>query len=83
MEFIKLNRRHTLFHRGYKFAFVFRDWGKGRPNEHKMAELVRKIEPTPLYQNEFYGKSPGTGQRRPFYIGFKNETTATMVQLQL
>ena len=84
MKFITLNQRHHLGRRGFKYAFVFKTYSQERPSEYAISEMVRKAEGMGWrYDNTFYGKSPSNGGRRPYYVGFNNETTATLVQLQL
>lgn len=83
MEFIKLDGRHTLYRRGFSYAFVFRDHGKDI-NEHSVAYRVREAEGMGwLADNTSYGKSPKYGGRRPYYIGFRKEETATAILLQM
>lgn len=89
MKLIKLNQRHNLGRRGFKYAFVFTRYGPDVPNEFKVERLVKDAEGMGLfYGNTFYGKRPNSdsrysGARTPYYIGFNNESTATLVQLQL
>ena len=82
MQFITLNQRHHLGRLGFKYAFVFKTYSQKRPSEYAISEMVRKAEGMG-YDNTFHGKSPGNCDRRPYYVGFNNETTATLVQLQL
>ena len=84
MKFIKLNGRHNLFKRGFNFAFLFTDYAPGTPNAYKVEHLVKQAEGMgTFYDNTFYGKRERWMDRTPYYVGFKNETTATIVQLQL
>ena len=89
MKLIKLNQRHNLGRRGFKYAFVFTRYGTDVPNEFKVEKLVKDAEGMGLfYNNTFYGKRPNSnsrysGTRTPYYIGFNKESTATLVQLQL
>lgn len=89
MKLIKLNQRHNLGRRGFKYAFVFTRYGTDVPSVLKIARLVKDAEGMgTFYGNTFYGKPPKRnssyeGTRTPYYIGFNNESTATLVQLQL
>ena len=84
MKFIELNNRHNLGRRGFKYAFVFKTYFQGQPSEYAVGQMVRKAEGMGwMYDNTFYGKSPSNGGRRPYYIGFNKESTATMVMLQM
>jgi hypothetical protein len=84
MKLIKLNQRHNLGRRGFKYAFVFKTYSQGQISEYAVGEMVRKAEGMGwMYDHTFYGKSPGNDGRRPYYIGFNNESTATLVQLQI
>lgn len=84
MKLIKLNQRHNLGRRGFKYAFVFTRYGPDGPNEFKVEHLVKNAEGMGLfYGNTFYGKRKDRSSRSPYYIGFNHESTATLVQLQL
>lgn len=82
MEFKKLDRRHNLYHKGYRYAYVFRGYEPRKLSEYQITELVRKAEDMDWFDHTFYGKSDGVN-RRAYYIGFKNESTHTLVQLQM
>jgi hypothetical protein len=77
MKAIKLDYRHTLKRWGYDYAFMF------RPRDSKtwaVEEAVRKLEGYGWLSNHtFYGKTKNGV--RPYYVGFKKESTATMVML--
>ena len=84
MKLIKLDRRHNLYHKGYRYAFRVERWTQ---ESNKIERSVKELEGFPrLWDNTFWGK-PGckhTGYvSRPFYVGFRNESTATMVLLKL
>ena len=83
MKLIKLDRRHRLYHRGYQYAFVVDRWTK---ESHKIESAIIDIEGHD-YSNTFWGKrkmDPSVGYvRRPYYIGFKKESTATLVALKI
>lgn len=84
MKFIELNNRHNLGRRGFKYAFVFKTYSPECPSEYTVGAMVRKSEGMGwMHDNTFYGKRPTTGDRRPYYIGFNKESTATMIMLQL
>jgi hypothetical protein len=76
MKFIKLNRRHHLYHKGYEWAFRFdEDWS----NVWTVQRLIQMHEGRwPII---FYGKKKNG--YKPFYIGVNQEKTATMVLLSL
>lgn len=80
MKLVKLDYRHTLKRKGYNYAFVFTTYSKKQPSEHTVERIVRKAEGLSWYGHTHYGKS--NGNRRPYYIGFNRESTATMVYLQ-
>jgi hypothetical protein len=79
MKVIKLDHRHTLKRWGYDYAFRF------RPRDSKtwkVEETVRKLEGYGWLTNHtFYGKTKNGV--RPYYVGFRKESTATMVLLSL
>ncbi len=84
MKYIKLDGRHTLYRRGYRYAFVFKTYAKDNPSEWTIQRLVSDSEGmTWRHDNTFYGKRPSNGTRRPYYIGFNDLETAMLVQLQL
>ncbi len=77
MKLVKLDRRHNLYHKGYTYAFKLSRWSD---NSHKIEKAVKELEGW-RWDNTFWGK-PKEGSR-PFYIGVRNESTATMVLLKL
>ena len=84
MKVIKLNGRHNLFHRGFKYAFLFTDYQPGTPNCYHVERLVKQAEGMgTFYNNTFYGKRKEYMGRTPFYVGFNKESTVTIVQLQI
>jgi len=83
MKMIKLDRRHHLYHKGYHYAFLFTEYGTHVPMSSKVERYVCKAEGLKWYDNTFYGKRPKHQTRTPFYVGFRNETTATLVKLIL
>jgi len=84
MKFIKLDGRHTLYKRGYRYAYVFKDYKNHNRllTEYQIAEIIRTAEGLNWFDHTSYGKAVG-GRRRPYYIGFNKESTHTLVQLQM
>ncbi len=77
MKLIKLDRRHNLYHKGYRYAFRVNRWDR---DSHRVEQAVKEFEGW-RWDCTFWGK-PKDGSR-PYYIGMKNESTATMVLLKL
>ncbi len=82
MKFIKLDRRHNLYHKGYRYAFRVERW---TADANKIEKAVKELEGF-RWDCTFWGK-PGCKSNgytsRPFYIGVKNESTGTMAMLKL
>lgn len=78
MKLIKLDGRHTLKRRGYDWAFRFRGWSS---RASKVEAAVVQLEGW-RYDMTFSGK-PRMSTGRPYYVGVKNESTATMVLLKV
>lgn len=77
MKFIKLDARYNLYRQGYRYAFKFASWS----SEASRAEFaIRQLE---RGATTFWGKPNGRNQSRPYYIGVRNESTATMVMLKV
>ena len=85
MKVIKLDRRHNLYHNGYRHAFLF-EHGRWTSDANAVERAVKELEGF-HWNNTFWGKpriNPRLGySTRPYYVGFKNESTATMVLLKL
>lgn len=80
MKLIKLNNRHNLGKAGYNYAFIFPTQDL---NYFKVANLVKETEGYDWRSTHtFTGKTDSWG-RRTRYVGFKKESTATMVQLKM
>ncbi len=82
MKLIKLDRRHNLYHKGYTYAFLVDRWTE---DSNKIEKAVKKLEGF-RWDNTFWGKPSCKSNgytRRPYYIGVKNESTATMALLSL
>lgn len=77
MKLITLDRRHNLYHKGYRYAFRVNRWDTG---SNQIERAVKELEGW-RWDNTFWGK-PKEGSR-PYYIGMKNESTATMAMLKL
>ncbi len=82
MKFIKLDRRHNLYHKGYRYAFRVDRWTS---DSNSIERAVKELEGF-RWDNTFWGK-PGTKSNgyasRPYYIGVRNESTGTMAMLKL
>jgi len=83
MKMIKLDRRHNLYRNGYQYAFLFTEYGQDVPNSYEVERYVRNAEGLEWYDHTFYGKQKKGQTRTPFYVGFRNESTATIVRLKL
>lgn len=79
MKLIKLDGRHNLKRKGYDWAFRFNGWS---PAAGKVEIVVKKLEGH-RWDMTFWGKPSGRNTGRPYYVGVKNESTATMVLLSL
>jgi hypothetical protein len=83
MKLIKLDRRHNLYHKGYTVAFVFERWSK---ECNQIESAVKQLEGY-RWDNTFWGKSKMNKclgySSRPYYVGVKNESTATMALLKM
>jgi len=77
MKLIKLDRRHNLYHKGYRYAFRVNRWNT---DTNKIEKAVKELEGW-RWDMTFWGKQTPTG--RPYYIGMKNESTATIAMLKL
>jgi hypothetical protein len=85
VKLIKLDGRHTLYHRGYRYAFLF-EHGRFTAEANSIERAVKQLEGY-HWDNTFWGKariSPRLGYSvRPYYVGLKNEATASMVLLKM
>jgi hypothetical protein len=81
MKLIKLDGRHNLYHKGYRYAFRVNRW---TTDAHKIEKAVKELEGY-HWDNTFWGKQTNDNgwPTRPYYIGIKNESTATMAMLKL
>ena len=77
MKLIKLDRRHNLYRKGYRYAFRVNRW---RSDSQKIERAVKELEGY-HWDCTFWGKP--TKYERPYYIGMRNEQTATMAMLKL
>jgi hypothetical protein len=77
VKVIKLDRRHNLYYKGYRYAFRINRW---TADSNKIEKAVKDLEGW-RWDSTFWGKNNGNG--RPYYIGFRNESTATMAMLKL
>jgi hypothetical protein len=78
VKVIKLDGRHNLYRKGYRYAFLM---NRFTSESSKIERAVKELEGF-HWDNTFWGK-PKKYANRPFYVGFKNESTATMAVLKL
>ena len=85
MKVIKLDGRHNLYRKGYRYAFLF-EHGRWATEANSIERAVKELEGF-HWDNTFWGKpriSPKLGySARPYYVGVKNESTATMAVLKM
>ena len=82
MKVIKLDRRHNLYHKGYQWAFKFDGWTS---EAGTVERAVKKLEGY-SWNNTFWGKAGSKSNGfapRPYHVGVKSESTATMVLLKV
>jgi hypothetical protein len=84
MKFIKLDRRHNLYSKGYRFAFRFQGWSS---EASRVERAVKDLEGyTNVWDNTFWGK-PGCKSNgyasRSYYVGVRNESTGSIVALKV
>jgi hypothetical protein len=77
VKFIKLDRRHNLYHKGYRYAFRVDRW---TTDSNSIEKAIKELEGW-RWDMTFWGK-PRDGTR-PYYIGMKSESTATMAMLKI
>lgn len=84
MKFIKLDGRHNLYHKGYRFAFRFSGWSS---EASRVERAVKDLEGyTKVWDNTFWGKASCKSNgyaSRPYYVGVRNESTGTIVTLKV
>lgn len=78
MKLIKLDRRHNLYHKGYRYAFRVNRWNA---DSSRIERAVKELEGF-RWDNTFWGKA-NHYETRPYYIGMINESTATMAMLKV
>ena len=78
MKVIKLDHRHNLKRKGFDWAFKFDGWS---PKASTVEIAVRQSEGF-NWNSTFWGKAKGRSSR-PYYVGFRKESTATMVVLKV
>ena len=83
MKAIKLDRRHNLYHKGYRYAFLMDRWSS---EANSIERAVKELEGV-RWDSTFWGKSKFNEtlgyNARPYYVGMKNESTATMAMLKI
>ena len=78
MKLVKLDHRHNLKRKGYDWAFRFNGWSS---RASQVESAVKQFEGY-RWDNTFWGKAKGNSSR-PYYVGVKSESTATMVLLKV
>jgi hypothetical protein len=78
MKVIKLDHRHNLKRKGFDWAFKFDGWSS---RASTVESAVRQAEGF-NWNSTFWGKAKGRSGR-PYYVGFRKESTATMVVLKV
>lgn len=85
MKVIKLDRRHNLYHKGYRYAFLF-EHGRWTTEANSIERAVKELEGW-HWDCTFWGKSKFNRflgyTARPYYVGVKNESTVTMALLKV
>ena len=83
MKLIKLDRRHNLYHKGYRYAFLINRFTE---ESNKLEKAVKELEGW-SWDMTFWGKPKkdkfGYNTSRPYYVGVRNESTATMALLKM
>ena len=82
VKFIKLDRRHNLYHKGYRYAFLIDRWSA---DSNKIEKAVKELEGW-HWDMTYWGKPKKNDfgySSRPYYVGVKNESTATMALLKM
>jgi len=82
MKVIKLDRRHNLYHKGYRYAFLINRFTE---ESNKIEKAVKELEGW-RWDMTFWGKPKKNAwgyDSRPYYVGMKNESTATMALLKM
>lgn len=81
-KFVKLDARHNLYHKGYRYAYRCVGYSKDR---YALEAAVNKVEKVKLWHNTYMGKNVydenGNYIGHIFWIGMKRETTHTMIAL--
>lgn len=78
MKLIKLDGRHNLYRKGYRYAFRVSRW---TADSNKIEKAVKELEGF-RWDNTFWGKA-NRYDTRPYYIGMVHESTATMAVLKI
>lgn len=83
--FVKLDARHNLYHKGYRFAYRCVGYSSDRCDRYELEAQVKKIEKVKLWDNTYMGKvvkdAYGGYRGHVYWIGMKHESTHTMVAL--
>ena len=82
MKLIKLDRRHNLYHKGYRYAFLI---DRFTVESNSVEKAVKELEGF-RWDSTFWGKPKKNEwgySSRPYYVGMKNESTATMAMLKM
>jgi hypothetical protein len=77
MEIIKLDRRHKMYHEGFRHALRFPQWD---PRSRKIEDKLKELYPKEWRETtgEWMTHWP---RYKKYWIGFKNESTITQILL--
>ena len=78
VKLIKLDRRHHLYHQGYRWTFAGDRWSIGCRDIETSVQNLEGYD----WNRTFWGKRHPYGFR-PYYIGMRSESTATMALLKI
>jgi hypothetical protein len=82
VKLVKLDYRHNLKRKGYDWAFKFEGYDS---RSSKVESAVKQLEGW-RWDNTFWGKSKMSSKgysTRPYYVGIKNESSASIVMLKV
>jgi hypothetical protein len=83
MKLIKLDGRHNLYRKGYRYAFLIDRWSA---DSNRVEKVVKELEGY-HWDSTFWGKPKFNKisgyTARPYYVGMRNESTATMALLKI
>lgn len=79
MKIVKLDRRHKMYHEGFRHAVKFALWD---PSSRKFEDKLKELYPREWHNNsgEWMTHWP---RYKVYWIGVKHESTITQVLLSL